>query len=65
MSLPPHKHPYTPWIIGIAVIGSFLFAVYHLSDVLTPFIVAAALAYTHWSAKSKNSASTARARPCG
>lgn len=45
MSLPPHKHPYTPWIIGIAVIGSFLFAVYHLSDVLTPFIVAAVLAY--------------------
>ena len=45
MSLPPHKHPYTPWIIGIAVIGSFLFAVYHLSDVLTPFIIAAVLAY--------------------
>ena len=45
MSLPPHKHPYTPWIIAIAVIGSFLFAVYHLSEILTPFIIAAVLAY--------------------
>ena len=45
MSLPSHKHPYTPWIIAIAVIGSFLFAVYHLSEILTPFIIAAVLAY--------------------
>lgn len=45
MSLPPHKHPYTPWIIAIAVIGSFLFAVYYLSEILTPFIIAAVLAY--------------------
>ena len=45
MSLPPNKHPYTPWIIGIAVIGSFLFAVYHLREMLTPFIIAAVLAY--------------------
>lgn len=68
MSLPPHKHPYTPWIIGIAVIGSFLFAVYHLSDVLTPFIIAAVLAYilNPLVCKiEKLGINRSRARPCG
>ncbi len=45
MYIPHKKRPWLPWLFGLLLIGGLLLAFYLLGNVLTPFIVAAVLAY--------------------